>query len=109
MKYSKKSLIVFFSIVIALSAIFEGIYVVTGNELGVLFMMWTPALAALVSAIIIKKENKDSEEKVKLSSLLGFRLSKICLFLISSIGICILIISDIRVWPLAWFLKICFP
>ena len=77
MKYSKKSLIVFFSIVIALSAIFEGIYIATGNELGVLFMMWTPALAAIVAGIIIKKENKDSEEKVKLSLLLGFRFSKI--------------------------------
>ncbi len=77
MKYSKKSLIVFFTIVIVLSAITESLYIFAHSDLSILLLMWTPALAALVSAIIIKKENKDSEEKIKLSSLLGFRLSKI--------------------------------
>ena len=77
MKYSKNVLIVFFAIVIILSISFETLYIVFDNQISVLLLMWSPAFAAIVCGNIIKAENKDSGEKVKVGSLLGFRLSKI--------------------------------
>ena len=77
MKYSKNVLIVFFAIVIILSISFETLYIVFGNQISVLLLMWSPAFAAIVCGNIIKAENKDSGEKIKVGSLLGFRLSKI--------------------------------
>ena len=77
MKYSKNSVIVFFTIVIILSISFETLYIVFGNQISILLLMWSPAFAAIVCGNIIKKENRDSGEKIKVGSLLGFRLSKI--------------------------------
>ena len=62
---------------IILSISFETLYIVFGNQISVLLLMWSPAFAAIVCGNIIKAENKDSGEKVKVGSLLGFRLSKI--------------------------------
>lgn len=77
MRYSKNSVIVFFTIVIILSISFETLYIVFGNQISILLLMWSPAFAAIVCGYIIKAENKDSGEKIKVGSLLGFRVSKI--------------------------------
>ena len=77
MKYSKNSVIVFFAIVIILSISFETLYIVFGNQISILLLMWSPAFAAIVCGYIIKAENKDSGEKIMVGSLLGFRVSKI--------------------------------
>ena len=82
MKYSKKSLIVFFSIVIVLSAVTESMYIFGDEQsvfyqLSILFLMWTPALAAIIAGIVLKKEKAGEEPKVKFNHIIGIRLCKI--------------------------------
>ena len=59
-KYSKKAVIVFFTMVILFSGVCETLYCLGGSEWLVTILMWIPAISAIVASLV---SIKDSGEK----------------------------------------------
>ena len=78
----KKALIVFFVIVILLSAVAETLICRGGPEWLYLILMWIPALAATVANCISFRENGEPFSFEKLLAKGGFRKCKLCYVLL---------------------------
>lgn len=73
--YSKKSIIVFFVIVIILSVIVETIYCVSNNGYLIIALMWIPALACLVANIVNYVQLKEKFNLKIFLNRCGFKLT----------------------------------
>lgn len=57
--YSKKSIIVFFVVVIILSAIMDYVYIGGISQYGVFMLMWMPAVACVIANIVNMVDSKE--------------------------------------------------
>lgn len=76
-KYGKKAIIIFFALVIALSAAVDVLYCGGGPEWLVLLLMWIPGLSGAVASCIAIKENGEEFTLKGFNSRLGIRVSKL--------------------------------
>ena len=75
MKVTSKAIITFFSIVIILSLIVEGVIIFDGSDILYLVLMWIPALSAIIATIVSFLEKKN---KLTLKNLLSFLCIRKC-------------------------------
>ncbi|WP_026670501.1 CPBP family intramembrane glutamic endopeptidase [Butyrivibrio sp. AE3006] len=76
-KYSRKSLITFFLLVIGFSAIWETVYIMGGPEWAVAVLMWVPAFSAFIAAIVNIREKGEKFSFKKTDPLMGIKCCKI--------------------------------
>jgi uncharacterized protein len=52
---ARRGLVVFFAVLVPLSAVFQAITVTTGNASWILALMWSPALASAVARLVLRE------------------------------------------------------
>jgi membrane protease YdiL (CAAX protease family) len=82
---ARRGLTIYFALLIPLSAVFEGLTVITGNPVWVFVLMWMPALASVVARLALREGFADVS--FRLGGARGWRAIGIGFILPSVIGL----------------------
>ena len=75
--WTDESLKLFFIVVTVFSLIIEAIYCFTGNGYLVLFLMWIPAISAMIANFVSAKQKNEKLSFIEFFARIGFRRCKI--------------------------------